>query len=64
VFEKLWMRPVKAAHVDEFERPDDFETVKRGPDGRFESTYLWFECQESDVGAEPFMGVRYKRVAV
>lgn len=59
VSEALWMRPVASSAVDESERPDDYETITRGPDGRFASTYLWFECREGDFGAEPFMGVRY-----
>ena len=60
--EFLWLHPVRASDVDESDRPEDYETVTRGPDGRFASTYVWFECREDSPGAEPYMGVRYAPV--
>lgn len=59
-WEPLWMRPVAASHLDEFDY--DGPAVTRAADGRFASVVVWIECPEGGPGAEPWMGVRYRRV--
>ncbi len=58
-WEALWMRPVRASSLDESEIDDATDTVRRGPDGRFEPRWCWIECGEKHPDAEPFMGVKY-----
>lgn len=56
-WERVWMRPVKASHLDEFGCPDDQETVTRG-------RFAWTECHENDASARPFLAVKYLPIGV
>lgn len=53
---ELWMQPVRASTLDFYDGP----TTTRDADGKFKPVVCWMECGETDRGAQPFLGVRYR----
>lgn len=62
VWEKLWMREIRASQAEDYglsdDDPDD-HVFRNRTTGRFEARTFWIECPEGANDAVPWMGVKY-----